>query len=70
MILGNAFRACGIPVPWNFYDERCYRTLKSLFPQLKAADTRGTKHNALEDARYQAEHLIKIIRHKREKLGS
>jgi len=70
VILGNAFRACEIPVPWNFYDERCYRTLKSLFPQLKAADTRGTKHNALEDARYQAEHLIKIIRHKREKLGS
>lgn len=58
-ILSAAYRKCGIEQPWKFWNDRCYRTMKALFPDVKC-DRFGTHHNALDDARTQAWHLIEI----------
>jgi len=42
--------------PWKFWDHRCYRTEKTNFTQ--EFPFQGTKHNALDDAKYQANNLI------------
>ena len=57
-ILSNAYKAVGIEQPWKFWNDRCYRTLSSL-SNIKRVQ-RGTHHNALDDAKSQAEHLILI----------
>lgn len=58
-ILSAAYRKCGQNQPWKFWNDRCYRTMKSLFPDVPCARF-GTHHNALDDARTQAWHLIEI----------
>ena len=61
-ILSNAYRKVGIAEPWKFWNNRCYRTLKSLFPGVKI-DREGTvHHNALGDAEAQTKHLLKIMK--------
>ena len=58
-ILGNAYIACGMEIPWKFWNDRCYRTIKSISPvELKRV---GTHHNAVDDAESQALHLIEIF---------
>lgn len=61
-LLKDAYKACGKEVPWAFYRERCYRTLKGL-PLAKdvALKRRGTHHNALDDAITQAHHCRDIL---------
>jgi inhibitor of KinA sporulation pathway (predicted exonuclease) len=44
---------------YKFWNERCYRTVKNQYPDVKLTRT-GTYHNALDDARTQAEHLVQI----------
>ena len=58
-LLRAAYGACGIVAPWSPFHDRCYRTAKSYRPDIKMVRT-GTHHNALDDARSQAEHLIRI----------
>lgn len=60
VIIKNAFRKCGYEVPWNFWNDMCYRTIKNLNKDIKI-ETHGTKHNASDDARSQAIHLMKMI---------
>ena len=45
--------------PWKFWNDRCYRTLKATYPNIKA-DRAGTHHKAVDDAYTQAMHLIEI----------
>lgn len=59
-ILSNAYRKTGIIQPWKFWNDRCYRTIKSLNVDIKIKRV-GTHHNALDDAKCQAEHLISIF---------
>ena len=59
-ILGAAYEACGIEKPWKPYNGRCFRTIKNLYPDVIPNAFRGVKHNALEDAKNQAIHLVKI----------
>ena len=59
VILKSAYKAAGMSVPWMFYNERCHRTMKSLYPVPYAKA--GTMHNAVDDARNQACQLIKIF---------
>lgn len=61
-ILRNAFRKCGLDEPWDKRNNRCYRTMWTRYPEIEWEHT-GTKHNALDDAEAQAEHLIKIFEH-------
>lgn len=58
-LLRAAYDVCSIVAPWGPFSDRCYRTAKSYRPDIKMVRT-GTHHNALDDARSQAEHLIRI----------
>lgn len=60
-ILVGAYRACSIEPAWKFYNNRCYRTLKNLFPAVPLV-RQGTYHNAIDDAITQADHAISIVR--------
>lgn len=60
VILRNAFRAASLPCPWKFWDDRCYRTLKNMAPDVKLQRL-GTHHDALDDAHSQALHLQQIV---------
>lgn len=60
-ILYACYAAVGKEVPWKFWDSRCYRTLKGLFPSVKLV-RQGTYHNALSDAISQATHASEILR--------
>lgn len=62
VILRNAYNACGLPLPWLYYNNMCYRTVKNLAPNIKITRY-GNHHNALDDARDQARHLINLASH-------
>ena len=61
-ILRHAYEQTGIPAPWQFWNDRCYRTFKGMWPQIKMTKRTGTHHNALDDAISQADHLSEILR--------
>jgi DNA polymerase III epsilon subunit-like protein len=59
VILSSACRAAGVKIPWRFSRNSCYRTLKN---QSKIPFVEPTiPHHALEDAKAQATHLIKVM---------
>jgi DNA polymerase III epsilon subunit-like protein len=59
-ILAHAFAVCGYGAPpWGHYAGRCYRTLKNLRPEV-AINRQGAHHNALDDARAQANHAMRL----------
>ena len=59
-LLAAAYHATEIPLPWKYSNDRCYRTLKAMHPEITIERT-GTHHNALDDARSQALHLMAIL---------
>ena len=61
VLLRRSYERLSMAPPWAFWNDRCYRTLKGLRPDIKLART-GTHHNALDDARSQAEHAVAILR--------
>lgn len=48
-ILATAYEKCQLPLPWKFWNDRCYRTVKNLYPKIKLSRV-GTYHNAVDDA--------------------
>lgn len=58
-ILIECYKKLGRNQPWGNYNNRCYRSLKSLKPTIKIK-REGTHHNALDDAISQAKHAIEI----------
>lgn len=61
-ILAEAYRRCGMQQPWRYSQNRCYRTVKALFPECPMLYTMAS-HNALNDATMQAQHLMDIFDH-------
>jgi len=59
VILSETYRRLKLNPPWPFWADRCYRTVKNLYPDVPLVRS-GTHHNAVDDARTQAEHLIAI----------
>jgi DNA polymerase III epsilon subunit-like protein len=59
-ILRFAYAKINKDPPYKYYNERCYRTLKSLRLDIDFTPPR-IKHHALHDAIAQAEHAIKIL---------
>lgn len=51
--------ALNLEVPWLYWAERDYRTIRDRNKQVPL-DERTGLHNALEDAKFQAKHLCKI----------
>jgi exodeoxyribonuclease VIII len=62
VLLESAYRALGADPYWRYYNVMCFRTLRNTFPDVSAPPFLGEKHNALDDAVHQAEHLQKILR--------
>ena len=60
-LLGAAYEIMGMDVPWDHRKERCYRTVKALFPGIGLERDETWKHHALADAEYQARHLLMIL---------
>ena len=61
VILAAAYDAYGIKRPWEFWNDRCYRTMKASYPRIPLGKRTGNLHNALDDAKTQADHLIEIL---------
>jgi len=62
VILASAYRRAGLAQPWNFWNDRCYRTVKAAYPEVNV-ERSGTSHKAIDDAEYQARHLLAICAH-------
>lgn len=56
-ILATAYELCDMEPPWDFWNDRCYRTMKAQHRDVPL-ERLGTLHNALDDAKSQAEHLL------------
>ena len=61
VILRGAYDRLHMDRPWEFYNDRCYRTVKAMHPEIKMLRT-GTHHNALDDAISQAKHLCAMLK--------
>jgi len=59
-VLAAAYNACFLPLPWDFRNEACYRTLKNMIPMIPYTPP-AIKHNALQDALAQAAHAERIM---------
>lgn len=59
-LLTAAYDAARMRRPWTNFNDRCYRTVKAMFPDIPLARA-GTHHNALDDARSQAVHLMELL---------
>jgi hypothetical protein len=60
VIIRQSCKRLGLEV-WPFWLDKCYRTVKGAYPAVKMERV-GTHHNALDDAKSQALHLIEINR--------
>lgn len=60
VILASAYRRNGTTQPWQFWNDRCYRTIKAQHPTV-TMERNGTHHNAVDDAESQARHLISML---------
>jgi hypothetical protein len=61
-IINSTYLRCEMKTPWSPFKERCFRTVRSMYPSVVYnTDEKGTgAHNALADAIFQAKHLFKI----------
>ncbi|EOU4852573.1 3'-5' exoribonuclease [Escherichia coli] len=64
-ILRRSYERQGIPCPWRYYNDRDVRTIVELgkaidFDARTAIQFEGERHNALDDARYQAKYVSVI----------
>lgn len=63
-ILDYQYKKAGMELPWKFYNEMCYRSLKNSYRHhgLKEVQgmVEGTAHTALYDAEIQALHAMSI----------
>lgn len=61
VILRRAFERADLAPPWAWRNDRCYRTVKALHPDVKI-ERSGTHHHALDDVVSQAKHLIAMLK--------
>lgn len=62
VILRSAYERAGLPVPWHFRENRCFRTMRAMHPTVDtSAWNDEVKHKAVDDARWQARYLFEIV---------
>ena len=61
--LANAYKRNNCRAPWTFKADRCYRTMREMFRDIPKPEFVGVKHDALDDAKHQALHLIEILKY-------
>lgn len=59
VLLDSMYKACGLPVPWDFWNTRDVRTVVAMVRALRNEDIKqrpfvGISHHALDDAVHQA----------------
>lgn len=59
-LVAEAYARCGFQLPWKFWNDRCYRTVKNSRPEIEIK-REGVYHNAKDDAISQAKHLMEIV---------
>ncbi len=57
-ILAYAYKQIDVKLPWKYYMNRCFRTVRKHHHTVKIERT--NYHNALADARWQAEYLVAL----------
>ncbi len=62
----QAFKACSMPEPWQFYQDRDVRTIVELGKRIfqydyKSVEFEGQKHNALDDCKHQIKYVCEIF---------
>ena len=63
-ILAHAYNMCDVPMAWHYRYDRCFRTVKAMFPEVvHRPQDPATKHHALHDAVYEAQCLIRVIKY-------
>jgi len=60
VILSAAYRRAGVDLPWEWWNNRCYRTLRKLHPDSTCPQI-GIAHSAVDDAESAARHLLELI---------
>lgn len=64
-ILEHAYLSFDMSIPWKFWNVRDCRTVRELFESKRGGldqNFNGTKHHALDDAKYQAKYISKMWR--------
>lgn len=61
VLLSVAYDRAGHTRPWKYSNDRCYRTVKNIYKGGAEMERTGTHHNALDDARSQAMHLMAML---------
>lgn len=59
-ILEAAYEKVGMETPWNFWNNRCYRTVCDVLND-RQRKQEGVHHHALDDAKSQAQHLRGLL---------
>lgn len=59
-ILACCYKSINQNLPWRFYNNRCFRTLKNIRSVVEPV-RQGTYHNALDDAKHQARHALALM---------
>lgn len=61
-IVQSLYKSCNMPAPWEFWNNRCLRTLRDLVPECKDVGAFvGVQHHAEHDALHEAKQLQKAI---------
>ena len=63
-IINHAYAVHKIAIPWAFANDRCYRTIRNQNKDVPFDKFEGIPHYALDDAKAEANHLIKIAKAK------
>jgi exodeoxyribonuclease VIII len=58
-LLASAYRACRMALPWRYSADRCFRTMKEVFPVERVVSE--VEHNAAADAVAQAKQMQAIL---------
>lgn len=61
-ILKHLFDQYTIKLPYKYSNQRCFRTLKSLFPRILDGLVNDYKHDAKSDAEYQAKAVMNYLK--------
>lgn len=62
-ILAHCYATVKQPLPWQFWNSRCLRTLRDVAPPShEPLRKNGVAHSAIDDARNQAEEAIRIFK--------
>lgn len=62
-LLGQAYERCNLASPWEYWNERCVRTIVALAPKVKDSMPKPTgTHHPIVDCNYQIDYMCKTLK--------